>query len=169
MAHDWQPDFEPLVDEHQSMVFSLAWRMTGDRGLAEEVAQDVFLELDRHMERIESPEHAMFWLRRVAMNRSADALRRRKVRGVDLWIEIEENHGTPSTHSHLFPNSWMSLIEFARELARTNDSPALELVSFIPLEIPEDHSASLFHDSAEEEAFYHQCMFNAHRNRSVTE
>ena len=47
MAHDWQPDFEQLVDEHQSMVFSLALRMTGDRGLAEEIAQDVFLELDR--------------------------------------------------------------------------------------------------------------------------
>src|SRR3974390_271663 len=93
MAQRWQPDFEKLVDEKQSMVFSLAWRMTSDRGLAEEIAQDVFLELDRHMNRIESHEHAMFWLRRVAINRSTDALRRRKVRGVDLWIEIEENHG----------------------------------------------------------------------------
>ncbi len=93
MAHDWQPDFEQLVDEHQSMVFSLALRMTGDRGLAEEIAQDVFLELDRHLGRIESPDHACFWLRRVAMSRSADALRRRRVRGVDLWVEIEENHG----------------------------------------------------------------------------
>jgi len=96
MAEKWHPDFERLVDEHQSMVFSLAWRMTGDRGLAEEVAQDVFLELDRHMERIESPEHALNWLRRVAMSRSADAMRRRRVRGVDLWVEIEENHGTPA-------------------------------------------------------------------------
>jgi RNA polymerase sigma-70 factor (ECF subfamily) len=78
MARDWQPDFEQLVDEHQSMVFSLAWRMTGDRGLAEEIAQDVFLELDKHMTRIESPQHALFWLRRV--------------RGVDLWVEIEEDH-----------------------------------------------------------------------------
>jgi len=96
MARDWQPDFEQLVDEHQSMVFSLAWRMTGDRGLAEEIAQDVFLELDKHMSRFESPEHALFWLRRVAMNRSADALRRRRVRGVDLWVEIDENHGAPA-------------------------------------------------------------------------
>ena len=96
MAQKWHPDFERLVDEHQSMVFSLAWRMTGDRGLAEEVAQDVFLELDRHMEKLESPEHAMNWLRRVAMNRSADAMRRRRVRGVDLWVEIEEQHGSPS-------------------------------------------------------------------------
>lgn len=96
MAQRWQPEFEQLVDEHQSMVFSLAWRMTGDRGLAEEVAQDVFLELDRHMERIESPEHALNWLRRVAVSRSADALRRRRVRGVDLWIEIEDKHGAPA-------------------------------------------------------------------------
>jgi RNA polymerase sigma-70 factor (ECF subfamily) len=93
MANGWHPDFERLVDEHQSMVFSLALRMTGDRGLAEEISQDVFLELDRHLGKIESPEHALNWLRRVAMNRSADSLRRRKVRGVDLWVELEEMHG----------------------------------------------------------------------------
>jgi RNA polymerase sigma-70 factor, ECF subfamily len=96
MAQKWQPDFEQLVDEHQSMVFSLAWRMTGDRGLAEEVAQDVFLQLDGNMNRIENPEHALNWLRRVTVNRSADALRRRRVRGVDLWVEIEEKHGAPA-------------------------------------------------------------------------
>ena len=95
MAQKWLPDFERLVDEHQSMVFSLAWRMTGDRGLAEEVAQDVFLELDSNLGKMESPEHAMYWLRRVAMSRSTDALRRRKVRGVDLWVEVEEQHGAP--------------------------------------------------------------------------
>ncbi|HUV71096.1 MAG TPA: sigma-70 family RNA polymerase sigma factor [Terracidiphilus sp.] len=93
MAHSWQPDFEQLVDEHQSMVYSLALRMTGDRGLAEEIAQDVFLELDRHLARIESPLHALHWLRRVAMSRSADALRRRKVRGMDLWVELSDGHG----------------------------------------------------------------------------
>jgi RNA polymerase sigma-70 factor (ECF subfamily) len=93
MAHDWQPDFERLVDEHQSMVFSLAVRMTGDRGLAEEIAQDVFLELDRNLDKLESEAHACFWLRRVAMSRSADALRRRRVRSLDLWVELEDHHG----------------------------------------------------------------------------
>ena len=93
MAHDWQPDFEQLVDEHQSMVYSLAVRMTGDRGLAEEIAQDVFLDLDRNLAKLESPLHARFWLRRVAMSRAADALRRNRVRGMDLWVEMDENHG----------------------------------------------------------------------------
>lgn len=75
------------------MVFSLALRMTSDRGLAEEIAQDVFLELDRNLGKIESPQHATFWLRRVAMSRSTDALRRRQIRGNNLWVEIEEAHG----------------------------------------------------------------------------
>ncbi len=99
MANDWQPgfetlpDFERLFDEHQSMVFSLALRMTGDRGLAEEIAQDVFLALDENLGKIESPQHACFWLRRVAISRSTDALRRRRARGFGQWVEINENHG----------------------------------------------------------------------------
>lgn len=88
----WQPNFEQLIDEHQSMVYSLALRMTGDSGLAEEIAQDVFLELDRNLGKIESPLHTYSWLRRVTMSRSADALRRRRVRGVHMWVEINENH-----------------------------------------------------------------------------
>jgi RNA polymerase sigma-70 factor (ECF subfamily) len=99
MAGHWQPDFEQLpdferlFDEHQSMVFSFALRMTNDRGLAEEIAQDVFLELDRNLGKMDSPQHARFWLRRVTMSRSADALRRRRVRNMDMLVEIDEHHG----------------------------------------------------------------------------
>ena len=99
MTDSWQPDFEQIVDEHQSMVFSLALRMTGDRGLAEEIAQDVFMELDRHIAKIESAQHAIFWLRRVTMSRSTDALRRRRVRGIDQWVEIDESHGAREPES----------------------------------------------------------------------
>ena len=94
---NWRPDFEQLVDEHQSMVFSLAWRLIGDRGLAEEVAQDVLLELDRNLHKLQSAEHVKFWLRRVTVNRSTDALRRRTVRepgwGEGYWVPLEEWHG----------------------------------------------------------------------------
>jgi len=96
-ALSWQPDFEELVDQHQSMVFSLAWRLTGDRGLAEELAQDVFLELDRHLSRLGSANHARYWLRQVTLHRAADALRKRRTKaaslGTDVWVELEERHG----------------------------------------------------------------------------
>src|SRR6185312_170927 len=73
-------EFRRLVEQHQGMVFSIALRVVGDRGLAEEVAQDVFLEFYRGAERVETEEHVRCWLRRVAVHRAVDALRRRSRR-----------------------------------------------------------------------------------------
>src|SRR4051812_4862443 len=68
--------FETLVREHQSLVFSLAYHFTGNRATAEDLAQDVFLELFRAVARIESPAHLTYWLRRVTTNRCIDRSRR---------------------------------------------------------------------------------------------
>lgn len=78
--------FAGLLREHQSMVYSLAWHCLRDRPAAEEVAQDVFLELHRHLGLIESPAHARNWLRRMAVHRSIDAMRRRRFRS---WVALE--------------------------------------------------------------------------------
>ena len=59
------------------MVYSLAWHFLHDRALAEELAQEVFLELYRHLATIQSPEHLVFWLRKVASRRCIDQTRRR--------------------------------------------------------------------------------------------
>ena len=73
-------DFSGLVREHQAMVFSLSYHFLHDREMAEEVAQEVFLSLHRHLAEIQSPEHAVFWLRKVAAQRSIDQARRRQRR-----------------------------------------------------------------------------------------
>ena len=70
-------EFGELVHRHQSMVYSLAWRFLHDRGLAEEVAQEVFLSLHRNLRSIQSPAHAVSWLRKVTAQRSIDEGRRR--------------------------------------------------------------------------------------------
>ncbi len=71
------PAFADIVREHQGMVFSLAWHYLHDRALAEEMAQEVFLELYRHIGSIQSPEHLLFWLRKVASRKCIDQTRRR--------------------------------------------------------------------------------------------
>ena len=58
------------------MVFSLAYHFLHDRGRAEEVAQDVFLRLYRHLASIKSGEHLVFWLRKVTCRRSIDEVRK---------------------------------------------------------------------------------------------
>ena len=68
--------FAELVRTHQATVFSIGYRMLGRRDAAEDLAQDVFLQLYRKLDSIESLEHLGFWLRRVAANLAIDWLRR---------------------------------------------------------------------------------------------
>ncbi len=94
-------DFRRLVETHQRMVFSIALRIARDHGTAEEIAQDVFLELYRSSERLTGEDHTRFWLRRVAVHRSTDALRRQSRQpesGAAEWME--EQHGGAAGRSN---------------------------------------------------------------------
>jgi len=85
-------EFRGLIETHQRMVFSIALRVTGEYGVAEEVAQDVFLELYRGGDKLESPDHTKFWLRRVTVNKATDSLRRKSRRPeaqAEEWLEEE--------------------------------------------------------------------------------
>lgn len=73
-------DFTRVVTENQSLVFSLALRFLRDRPVAEELAQDVFLQFYAQIRRIESPAHATSWLRRAICHRCIDEARKRRLR-----------------------------------------------------------------------------------------
>jgi RNA polymerase sigma-70 factor (ECF subfamily) len=77
--------FAALVNKHQSMVFSMAYAFLRDRSVAEEVAQDVFLELHRVLPVLESPAHVVNWLRRATAHRSIDRQRRQRTWLRFLW------------------------------------------------------------------------------------
>ncbi len=67
--------FAALVRRYQRPVFSIALRMLGDRHRAEDLAQEVFLQLYRSLDGIGSDAHLAFWLRKVAVNRAIDRIR----------------------------------------------------------------------------------------------
>ena len=69
--------FAELVREHQGMVFSIAYHFLQDSALAEDLAQEVFLELYQGLAAIQSPAHLIYWLRRVTANRCIDQGRRK--------------------------------------------------------------------------------------------
>jgi RNA polymerase sigma-70 factor (ECF subfamily) len=92
-ANDLQ--FRGWVEQHQSMVYSIALRLTGDTGLAEEVAQDCFVALHSSLAQIVDEDHLRFWLRRVAVHRATDCCRRRALRPearAEEWMEEYEAH-----------------------------------------------------------------------------
>ena len=69
-------EFRQLVEQHQSMVFSIAYHVLNDRTAAEDVAQEVFLQLFSQCASLLSPEHVLHWLRRTTLHRAIDYGRR---------------------------------------------------------------------------------------------
>ena len=110
-----QAAFEQIVHQHQGMVFSLAYHFLRDRSLAEELSQEVFLNLHQNLRSIKSPEHLTFWLRKVTSHRCIDQVRRQKVRPqISLEDVAEPMAPTPdAAENDLF------LLEMLRRVVET--------------------------------------------------
>jgi RNA polymerase sigma-70 factor, ECF subfamily len=109
---------------HQSMVFSIALRILGDRSAAEEAAQDVFLELHAKLGELASEEHILYWLRRVTVHRAIDRVRRRERRpevAMD-WQDMPEPSdpsGEPADADPLLSRRLRQLVGSLPEVPRT--------------------------------------------------
>jgi len=114
--------FAEIVREHQAMVFSIAWHSFQDRALAEDLAQDVFLELYQRLSAIESAAHLLFWLRRVTTNRCIDHGRKRIRRREQALEELPEPAAAEAPSDPL-------LMERLREcMARLTDRQRMAVV-----------------------------------------
>lgn len=68
-----------LYDRYSSIVYSVALRVLGDTGAAEDVQQDVFMQLWRNPGAFDASRGNLgAWLAVIARNRAIDALRKRK-------------------------------------------------------------------------------------------
>lgn len=85
-----QQAFAEIVREHQGMVFSIGWHFLGDRALAEDLAQEVFLQLYRGLPAIQSASHLTHWLRRTTVHRCIDHSRRKYFRRESPLEEVQE-------------------------------------------------------------------------------
>jgi RNA polymerase sigma-70 factor (ECF subfamily) len=130
-----------LVQAHQRSVYSLALRMLGTRDLAEDLTQEVFMQMNGNLRTIDSNRHLGFWLRRVTTNRAIDQLRRRaRVQMTSLDEETQlfstEEASDPLLQRHLralleelsAPARAVLLLRYQEdldpvEIARTLDMP----------------------------------------------
>jgi RNA polymerase sigma-70 factor (ECF subfamily) len=68
-----------LYDRYSSIVYSVALRVLGDAGEAEDVLQDVFMQLWRSPEAYDASRGSLpAWLAIIARNRAIDMLRKRR-------------------------------------------------------------------------------------------
>ena len=70
--------FEVLVERHEQMIFSLAWRMTRNREDAEDVVQQSLQKAFLHLKKFEGESLFSTWLTRIAINEVLMLLRRKR-------------------------------------------------------------------------------------------
>lgn len=69
-----------LVRDYHRRIYNYVFRMVGDDGLAEDLAQEVYLRAYRALPRLPAGANHRAWLFRIATNAATDELRRRKRR-----------------------------------------------------------------------------------------
>ena len=65
-------DLEAIVRTYADMVYRLAYVRTGKKEDAEDVFQEVFIRLMKHLHEMQSEEHLKYWLIRVTVNCAHD-------------------------------------------------------------------------------------------------
>jgi RNA polymerase sigma-70 factor, ECF subfamily len=86
--------FDELVARHQKAVLNIAWRYGGDRSLAEDLAQEIFVKVWKARASYQPAARFSTWLYRIAVNRCLNEIRSRP-RQAALPVEetIEEPAG----------------------------------------------------------------------------
>src|ERR1700723_2544127 len=90
--------FERIYQLHSRKVYNLCLRMTGDRTEAEDLTQDVFLQLFRKINTFRGESAFSTWLHRMAVNIVLMRFRRKNVanESLEAITNPEEGSNAPS-------------------------------------------------------------------------
>ena len=96
--------FEELVRRHQELVFSLAYKLTGNRELANDVAQEAFIRAWKAIQKFRGDSTFSTWIYRITVN-TAWTLRKKAKKHYSLNVEdtqepvvIDEKKAVSYTH-----------------------------------------------------------------------
>jgi RNA polymerase sigma-70 factor (ECF subfamily) len=81
-----------LYDRYSSIVYAVAMRVLGDTAAAEDVLQDIFMQLWRNPGTFDASRGSLApWLAVIARNRAVDALRKRRTQNdiEDVTLSVE--------------------------------------------------------------------------------
>ena len=93
--------FTKLVEEHQTHVYNLCYRMLGEPEAAEDAAQESFLRAYQNLHRYDQSRPFATWLLSIAAHYCIDRLRRRKL----SIFSIDEENDDGSTYEISDPAS----------------------------------------------------------------
>ncbi len=126
--------FAGLIRHYQAPVYNLVLRMVRRPATAEDVAQDVFIRLWRHLGEIEAAALLPGWLRRVAVNSVIDHWRKEEAR--ERRMKIFREH--PVARYAVRPSSRMESQEVLDTVQAAIDALSPKLRSVLLLRTQEE-------------------------------
>lgn len=82
-------EFGKLVEENMDYIYKTALVIMANEEDARDIVQDTFLNVWDKRKAIKTRESLRPYLRKIAVNKCYDQLRRRKIRKMESWIEDE--------------------------------------------------------------------------------
>ncbi len=70
--------FRSLYDEHIGRVYALCYRLTGEKGMAEDASQEVFIQLWKKLDNFDGQSQFSTWLHSVTANITISYMRKQK-------------------------------------------------------------------------------------------
>jgi len=125
--------FGELVRQHHPGVVAVVYRMCGDTALAEDAAQEAFIQAWQHLPSFHPGTSLRNWLYRIAVNAALDALRREpKAPAVDLdSLSVAESQPGPEAlflqreRTRMVQGAILSLAETSRAVLVLREYGAL--------------------------------------------
>jgi RNA polymerase sigma-70 factor, ECF subfamily len=117
-----------LYDRYSSIVYAVALRVLQDTGAAEDVLQDIFMQLWRNPGAFDSSRGNMAaWLAVITRNRAIDSLRRRRPENdiADVVVSVEPDLASDAERSRA-----MEKVRSALEAMSKDQRSALEMAYF---------------------------------------
>jgi RNA polymerase sigma-70 factor (ECF subfamily) len=83
--------FQELVERYQTRLLNFIFRMIGDRAKAEDLVQEVFIRVFRHIHRFDRAKKFSTWIFTIASNLAKNELRNRSRNPLVLFQTIKGN------------------------------------------------------------------------------
>ena len=85
--------FDVLVDRYQRRLLNFVYRTIGDRERAEDLVQEVFIRVHRHLHRFDQSKKFSTWIYTIASNLAKNELRNRSRNPLVLFQTISKRDG----------------------------------------------------------------------------
>lgn len=127
--------FTELFHRFNGMIYNVSYRMAGDPGVAEDLTQEVFLRIHRHLRKFAGRSSLKTWIYRITINHCNSRLGRKRIatRSLDdeasAYLQIADTRRGPESRTSAHETSQV----VARALAQV-PSPYREAVVLRDLE-----------------------------------